>query len=1012
MTIVYTDAQREAIGHREGNLLILACAGSGKTEVISRRIAELVRDGTPRSAIIAFTFMDRAADELKARIRRHLETLCPDDPSLGDMYVGTVHSFCLQLLREINPAYRGFEVMDDVRQAALIVANYYQQGDRGIGLVRLQMRGGIYYTQAIGHFLNTLNVMHVEGITPNDVEDGLLAEVVRRYTDTVRGRPNQFFDFNSIIDELISFLGAHPEHLERTRDRFQFLVVDEYQDIDPRQEELIRLISDSGHRVRVTCVGDDDQAVFGWRGARIDNILTFDERYPDVTRIDLTENFRSTHAIVEMANAAIRVLPADRRLDKQMRSARWQLDTAGEPTLRERMADHGDIHRRSFATEADEAAWVADRIEALRGVVIEERDGSQRAIDYSDMAILLRQRKSGQAFVDALDARGIPSLVKGTGGLFQQPEVRLVYAAICLWAGREFWYTDLGGQRHQLGEEDTREFIRDVIQRLNQDGGMPRGDGVEFLGWMARKRAEFDRQMLPREERGHLSRRIYPQALFHEMLSVLGAGSVDGAFSDSVLYNLGRLSTILTEFEAVHQWVTPRDLTELQLFLGVWMQHRADAGPTEDAGGPNAVQILTVHAAKGLEWPVVFVPEVSSYIFPSSRRNRPPETFLDTGAFNASRYAEGDDGERRLWYVALTRCRKFLHVSAIDRNGKRPTPFFREIQHNYVREDGVDPTERQYGNPTPASEVELFPTTFSDLNYYWGCPTDYRLRRLMGFGPGVREAYGYGQQIHNLLAEVHERAKDGEALDREAIEALVQARFNLRYTRGGPLEALRRSALRSVVRYVEEYEDHARLVLEAEKPFEYIDHASGALISGTIDLLERVELDPEGMEQRIPVCVVDFKTHRWDDAESYRRRLAEVTLQLQLYASAARHALGVDAETAAAHFLAPRPPDQALIDEGVQERVDVDVSPPRQADVLETVAHTVESIRAQDFPRAGPAKGRCPRCDFKMICPGLDEMGEAHGGQEHDLGRASLVELRAVAKDVDMAPEALDEGDD
>ena len=144
----YTNNQLQAIRHREGNLLILACAGSGKTEVISLRIAELVKEGVAKSAIIAFTFTDRAAGELKARIRRHLETLTPNSPSLGDMYVGTIHSFCLQLLKELDPDYRKFEVMDDTRQAALIMTNFQRFSDgNGIGLnyLRDRTRTGAYW---------------------------------------------------------------------------------------------------------------------------------------------------------------------------------------------------------------------------------------------------------------------------------------------------------------------------------------------------------------------------------------------------------------------------------------------------------------------------------------------------------------------------------------------------------------------------------------------------------------------------------------------------------------------------------------------------------------------------------------------------------------------------------------------------------------------------------------------------------------------------------------------------
>ncbi len=132
----YTDKQKAAIEHRDGNLLILACAGSGKTEVVAARIAGLVKDGVKRNEIIAFTFTERAAHELKSRIREHLERLLPNEPALGDMYVGTIHSFCLRFIKEIDPSFRKYEVMDEARQTALIMTNYsYNPNvDKGIGL--------------------------------------------------------------------------------------------------------------------------------------------------------------------------------------------------------------------------------------------------------------------------------------------------------------------------------------------------------------------------------------------------------------------------------------------------------------------------------------------------------------------------------------------------------------------------------------------------------------------------------------------------------------------------------------------------------------------------------------------------------------------------------------------------------------------------------------------------------------------------------------------------------------
>ena len=217
----YTPEQIRAIGHRHGNLQILACAGSGKTEVISRRIAKLVAEGAPKASLVAFTFTDRAADELKARIRKHLEETSPDDPALGDMYVGTIHSFCLQTLKELNPEYRKYEVMDEARQAALIVTNYgyLPESHWGIGLNRLRDRTRTKgYWETIRTFITTISVIHQKEIEVSRIQDPELQDCIERYQRIAYGDPNYFFDFDQIIAKLINELRSRPDHLKQFTD--------------------------------------------------------------------------------------------------------------------------------------------------------------------------------------------------------------------------------------------------------------------------------------------------------------------------------------------------------------------------------------------------------------------------------------------------------------------------------------------------------------------------------------------------------------------------------------------------------------------------------------------------------------------------------------------------------------------------------------------------------------------------------------------------------------------------
>ena len=306
-----------------------------------------------------------------------------------------------------------------------------------------------------------------------------------------------------------------------------------------------------------------------------------------------------------------------------------------------------------------------------------------------------------------------------------------------------------------------------------------------------------------------------------------------------------------------------------------------------------------------------------------------------------------------------------------------PTAYFKEIKHNCVQR--TDPIKsRKKGVPKPPSNVDLLPTTYSDLNYFWRCPFEYQLRSLMGFGPGVTESYGYGQQIHNVLAEIHKRTIDGQDVTPEDAMELMEKRFHLRYTRDGeeykPLSKLKEAAKRSLRRYLEMYPSNKHYVLDAEKLFEFVDRDSGALIRGSIDLLQRIEETSHGVIRK-PVAVVDFKTHGWKDIDKFLNSKREVEKQLLLYAIAVKRALGFDALKAKAYFLSQKPPDDKLIKEGASEVIDVDISQEKQKIVLNSVKEAIDGIResvaSEKFELKGCKNKLCRHCDFREICPGF-----------------------------------------
>lgn len=963
--MIYTHSQREALEYRDGNLLIIACAGSGKTQVLSRRIALLVSEGVPRESIIAFTFTDMAAGELKSRIRKEMAALRSEgrleDASLGEMYVGTIHSFSLQLLKEINSTYRNYDIIDEKRQAAIIVSKY-----RDFGLDSLQ--GNNSKIETIRRFIETLNIIYREKINIDTLENGNLTSAIRCYQDFVKQRPNCFLTFDEIISELTSVIQSNDAIRNQVQSRFSNIFVDEYQDVDDRQEELIRLLSNNGQAASVCAVGDDDQAIYRFRGATVTNILTFENRYPSVRRVTLSSNFRSTHAIVEIANAAVsgqrigrRTIPGlQRRLQKTMEAKHFNA-TAGQ--FEETMAEHGDVWNCTFSNETREASFIADRIQELVGYPF-NTGGTQRGLSFADMAILCRSLNYTQAITHELDRRNIPYTIKGSKGLFESAEIKVVHAVFCLLFDSQYVTPDPNRYDGYIFRDEpaTRDVIRQNVDFLQSTGKFPQADSNILFGWIAQKKVIFQRMQNQADRvRFRLSRRLFPQGLFYDLLQTLGANRTQ--LSESILYNLGRFSELILDFESVHQWVTPYDMRAFAYYLGYWATKEANEIRHQDLGAQDAVQISTIHQSKGLEWPVVFIPTLTNRRFPSQRRNRGVEHLLSAaeciGRFHAASGSDESqerfDEELRLWYVALTRSKKFLFISGIENSGTHTSQFAKNIQHNYVCINPLESFNRPARiEPSVPRDATILPTNFSDLRYYWDCPKDYLLRRLMGFSPGVNESYGYGQQIHNLLALLHDNIRLQD-VDDAWVEAQVDSHFNLRYTRGEPLEAMKAAAKRILKNYLHTDPEIREKVLYSEKPFEFI--MGDAMISGTIDLLNKAH---PNAEDNLLVEIVDFKTGRAGDDIDFQERFTHVQQQLQLYAIATHDALGLEPMRATAHFLYANQPHR-------RENIALDEA--QIESMKHQITDTVSAIKAGRFPIC-ESVAKCASCDFKSICAG------------------------------------------
>lgn len=414
----YTERQQQAINHLDGNLQVIACAGSGKTQVISQHIVNILKElavkGVEPQNIVAFTFTEKAAAELKDRIHRLCREQLGHDRGLADMYVGTIHGFCLDLLQTYEHRYLKYSVLNDVQQRLLI-----DRHSKESGLTDLTTHDGKPLKRWVDSRLYQKVLAMVREAQIDEAALGThpIRNALDKYHDLLHRK--RFLDYSMLLTEAVHALVQNEVLRKKIAERVKYLIVDEYQDVNPLQEALVSLLHGLGSQVCV--VGDDDQTIYQWNGSDISNILSFRDRYSDVAQVEMGDNFRSSCGVVDTAR---RVAEANiRRLPKTMVSRGMQ------------SYQQGDLLALRFASPEQEAQWIVSKIMALRGIPFTE-DVETRGLTWSDCAILLRSVKnSADSIVQALREAGIPYLIKGMSRLFETPEVYAATAVFSYLAG-------------------------------------------------------------------------------------------------------------------------------------------------------------------------------------------------------------------------------------------------------------------------------------------------------------------------------------------------------------------------------------------------------------------------------------------------------------------------------------------------------------------------------------------------------------------------------------------------
>jgi DNA helicase-2/ATP-dependent DNA helicase PcrA len=933
----FTSDQLRAINHLKGNLQLIACAGSGKTEVVARRIVNLLKPGEETSVlpfnIVAFTFTDRAAAELKDRIVTRATEALGAITGIAEMYVGTIHGYCLHLLHTYLFEFLKYSVLTDVQTRLLVSRNSTKSGLSGVEIISGPSTGQKLTRgpQDVKVFLDALNVIREDDVQFAKLPKGL-NDAFEHYEELLDR--HRYLDYSRIMVETLAALCDRSDPIrvrfqETVASDLKHLVVDEYQDVNPLQEALIRRLHELGATVCV--VGDDDQTIYQWRGSEIRNILEFSKRYPKVTDVTIAENFRSSAGVVDTAKLIAEI--NRNRLPKKMAAGGHQ------------KFNRGDMLALSFKNPGEEAKWMAEHILALQGSPFVDEPGAEpRGLSWSDCAVLLRSvRRSGDAITAAFKDAGIPYVISGLSNLFDAAEVQAAAILFSYIVG-------------EVGDADVKAAWRSANLALN-DADL--SAGLVVLD-KARSWKKGERWGAYNIQRTYLS--FLEAVNFRE--DRVPPTKTRAARGEIVYSNLGKFSQLISDFEQIYFQSEPQE--KYNSFVW-WLTKQApniyeEGGEDVGFAQPDAVQVMTVHQAKGMEWPAVFVPALQKNRFPSTAggKGRSKWHILPRAAVpDAARYDGSVEDERRLFYVALTRSKKFLYCTFAptpkNQLYQQPSEFLTEFirSPNVLTRPVPVPTTGKL-KPRPKRETPNVVLSFSQLKYFFECPYQFKLRFLYGFNPPLHEALGFGKSIHDALAEVHKRAKVGDILGEKDAESLVDGHLHTPFAYPALRDQLREAAVDAVARYLREQGPALPQTLHSEQQVE-IQVSPGITVNGRIDLIKRIDTGE--------VAIVDFKSTERAQAEDVTRA------QLHTYAMGYHQLTGKNADLVEVLNLDKKGKSvREVVDDGTLKATEADI---RRAG---------SSIRANNFERLKTWCDKCHACDVAGICRKRERVDAKSGG--------------------------------
>ena len=924
-----TNKQKDAISHFKGPALVIAGPGAGKTFVMTERVKKLISDKEidPKKILVT-TFTEKAANELKVKLARTI------GKKAELIHISTIHSFCKSMLEKyfLHHEYgTEIDILDSDSQKLFIELNRVNLGISTWDDGKLEnVKSRFNFIKDIQAFYDTLTqneivpeelIIFLEKKGNLSEADKKLAESYRIYRDLLQ--KERKIDFASLQTFFYNIIKENEEALKDIQKNFEYILVDEYQDTSPIQDKIFRLIS--GKNQNLFVVGDENQSIYGFRGASIKNFKNFLERFPKSKHYFLNTNFRSTKNIIEFSNKVF-----DEEVRKVLESKRR------------------DGEKIKLILEKDSDTTAKKTVELIKEM---KTKGIIR--NYGDVSLLFRSLKNhSPEYIKYLSGEKIPFVTFGDGKFLEREEIKTIiylisYVTQQLYLDNKFkkwknwWKKDIFLTDFFNFSDNTKQIIKKGEFNLydlrheedfKKKGFVNKKDILKLKKINKLKyKIEGEKETLDEESNGNNS----ILKIFYHLLEFSGyfkrlMSNLDSK-NKEIMNNLGRLSEIINRYMAI----TKKEDIKGFLWHIYNSEGEIDQSKIEDE---NAIKLMTVHKAKGLEFPVVFLCCLNEGRFPLTYKDNAlfeiPSKFLEKGELEDEK-EEHYHEERRLFYVGLTRAQDNLIFTSSEKHRvqrQKMSRFISKIPKELISDSEFKlPTEKQY-----KLDKQIPNLNYSAINTFIDCPLRYTLVYDYNFVTPPSFMQALGTFIHNTLQKIHEAMKKQKDISPAEMKEIVNTYWIDLPISKFKNNSIREKKVKDFVRYYLSVKEDYKQILGIEESFSHID--DNMIVKGNVDLI--VE-NKEGK-----TCLIDFKARKSEGIKE-----TNVDKQLQIYDYCLENKYSVD--KIIAHTFEDNKKTEFPLDKG------------KTKEFLSTISKKMEK---EDFHKK--KNEFCRQCPFSFYCWG------------------------------------------